>query len=142
MDYSAALSAYERFDFDDGRWTRPVWRRGSGPAAIIIHEMPGLHPLVIRFGDHVAAAGMTVYLPSLFGDPGRPVSPGYAIGELVKGMCVRKELNAWATDQSSPIVDWLRVLAKKVHADCGGPGVAALGMCFTGNFALAMMTEP
>ena len=33
--------------------SRPVYRRGSGPAVIIIHEMPGMHPLVIRFADHV-----------------------------------------------------------------------------------------
>ena len=69
----------ERFDFTDGPWTRPVYRRGSGPAVIIIHEMPGLHPLVVRFADRVAAAGMTVFLPSLFGDPGKPVSRGYAL---------------------------------------------------------------
>ena len=40
------------------------------------------------------------------------------------------------------MVDWLRALARKAHAECGGPGVGALGMCFTGGFALAMMTEP
>ena len=36
---------------------------------------------------------------------------------------------------------WLRALAKKAHAECGGPGVGAVGMCFTGNFALSMMLE-
>ena len=139
-----ALKDYQRFDFTDPakRWTRPVWRRGSGPAVIIIHEMPGLHPLVIRFADRVAAAGMTVFCPSLFGDPGRPVTMGYAIGEMLKGICVRREFNVWATDKSSPIVDWLRALAAQAHAECGGKGVGAVGMCFTGNFALAMMTEP
>jgi len=38
--------------------------------------------------------------------------------------------------------DALRALARKAHAECGGKGVGAVGMCFTGNFALAMMTEP
>ncbi len=144
MAYEDALAAYQRFDFTDpaGRWTRPVWRRGAGPAVIVIHEMPGLHPLVIRFADRVAAAGMTVYCPSLFGDPGRPVSLGYGLREMVAGICIRREFHAWAKDQSSPIVDWLRALAAKAHADCGGKGVGAVGMCFTGNFALAMMTEP
>ena len=65
------FEGYEEFDFDDGRWTRAVFRRGSGPAVIIIHEIPGLHPLVVRFADRVAAAGMTVFLPSLFGEPGK-----------------------------------------------------------------------
>ena len=46
-----ALAAYERLEFTDGPWTREVFRRGQGPAVIVIHEMPGLHPLVIRFAD-------------------------------------------------------------------------------------------
>jgi dienelactone hydrolase len=142
MSDADILKTYTKFEFDDGRWTRPVYRRGSGPAVIVIHEMPGLHPLVVRFADRVAGAGMTVFLPSLFGQPGKTVSPGYVIGELLKGICIRREFHVWAKNQSSPIVDWLRALAKKVHAECGGKGVGAIGMCFTGNFALAMMTEP
>jgi dienelactone hydrolase len=142
MSYADILASYDRFEFDDGRWTRPVYRRGAGPVVIVIHEMPGLHPLVLRFADRVAAAGMTVFLPSLFGEPGRPVSIGYALGEMLKAICIRREFNIWATGQSSPIVDWLRALARKAHAECGGCGVGAIGMCFTGGFALAMMTEP
>jgi len=144
MTYQDALKDYDRFDFTDpaGRWTRPVFRRGSGPAVIVIHEMPGLHPLVIRFADRVAAAGMTVFCPSLFGEPGRDVTPGYSVGVMLKALCVSREFHVWATNRSSPIVDWLRALAAKAHADCGGKGVGAVGMCFTGNFALAMMTEP
>jgi dienelactone hydrolase len=144
MSWEAALEGYERFDFTDpaGRWTRPVFRRGAGPAVIVIHEMPGLHPLVIRFADRVAAAGMTVFCPSLFGDPGREVSIGYALRSMVSGICIRREFDVWATDRSSPIVDWLRALAARAHQDCGGKGVGAVGMCFTGGFALAMMTEP
>ena len=137
-----SLKAYATFDFTDGAWTRTVYRRGAGPGVIIIHEMPGLHPLVVRFADHVAAAGMTVFLPSLFGQPGKEVSMGYALGEMLKGICIRREFNVWATHRSSPIVNWLRALARKVHAECGGRGVGAVGMCFTGGFALAMMTEP
>ena len=142
MDYTAALKDYAKFEFHDGRWGRDVWRRGSGPAVIVIHEMPGLHPLVIRFADRVAAAGMTVFLPSLFGEPGRPVSMGYAVGQMFKGMCVAREFNAWHDGRSSPIVDWLRALARKAHGECGGHGVGAVGMCFTGGYALVMMTEP
>jgi dienelactone hydrolase len=142
MGQPQVLANYTMFEFDDGRWKRQVYRRGSGPAVIIIHEMPGLHPLVVRFADRVAAAGMTVFLPNLFGEPGREVSRGYAVSVMLKTLCVRREFDAWSTNRSSPIVDWLRALARKVHAECGGPGVGALGMCFTGNFALAMMTEP
>ena len=137
-----SMTGYEVFDFDDGRWTRPVFKKGSGPGVIIIHEMPNLHPLVSRFGDRVAEAGMTVYLPTLFGEPGRVPTRGYALGQMLQAICIRREFNVWANGKSSPIVDWLRALARKAHADCGGKGVGALGMCFTGGFALAMMTEP
>ena len=136
------LAAYEPFEFDDGRWKRTVYRRGSGPAVIVIHEMPGLHPLVIRFADRVASTGMTVFLPSLFGVPGKPVSVGYGLSEMLKGICIRREFSVWATDRSSPIVDWLRALARRALEECAGAGVGAVGMCFTGGFALAMMTEP
>ena len=137
------LSSYERFDFESGPWTRSVYRtRRHGPGVIVIHEMPGLHPEVVRFADRVAAAGMSVFLPSLFGEPGREVSNGYAAREMLKGLCVRREFITWSAGRTSPIVDWLRALARKVHADCGGTGVGAVGMCFTGGFALAMMTDP
>jgi dienelactone hydrolase len=47
-----------------------------------------------------------------------------------------------AADASSPITDWLRALCRRAHAECGGRGVGALGMCLTGNFALALMVDP
>ncbi len=136
------LDGYESFDFTHGPWTRSVFHKGRGPGVIVIHEMPGLHPLVVRFADRVAEASMSVYLPTLFGQPGRQISGGYTVAEMFKAVCVRREFSVWATDRSSPIVDWLRALARQVKADCGGKGVGAVGMCFTGGFALAMMTEP
>lgn len=47
-----------------------------------------------------------------------------------------------AANQTSPVTVWLRALAKLAHEECGGPGIGAIGMCFTGNFALTMMLEP
>ncbi|TCS12844.1 dienelactone hydrolase family protein [Caulobacter sp. BK020] len=138
----AALAGFTRFAFDDGRWTRPVYRIGSGPAVIVIHEIPGLHPQVLAFARDVAAEGMTVFCPSLFGKPGKPASNGYVNATLLKLACVGREFTIWASGRSSPIVDWLRALARKVHVECGGQGVGVVGMCFTGGFALAMMTEP
>lgn len=136
------LASWTRFAFSDGPWTRPVYRKGSGPAVIIMHEIPGLHPLVVAYGETVAAAGFTVFMPSLFGTPGKEISLGYGVQQMFLNVCIRREFNAWANDRSSPIVDRLRALARKVHVECGGKGVGALGMCFTGGFALAMMTEP
>ena len=42
---------------------------------------------------------------------------------------------------TTPVAGWLRSLARELHAELGGPGVGALGMCFTGGFALAMMVD-
>lgn len=129
-------------DFTDGPWTRPVYRRGSGPAVIVIHEIPGLHPQVVTFADRLVEAGMTVFMPSLFGTPGRPLSSGYALGTILKIICIRREFAIWSGGRTSPFVDWLRALARHAHSECGGPGVGAVGMCFTGGFALAMATDP
>lgn len=142
MQNHHAFAEYTAFDFTDGPYTRKVWRKGSGPAVIVMHEMPNLHPMVLRFADRVAAAGMTVFCPSLFGEDGRVPSNRYTMGQAIWTLCVRHEFNAWANGKSSPIVDWLRALARQAHAECGGRGVGAVGMCFTGGFALSMMTEP
>ncbi|NUN67932.1 dienelactone hydrolase family protein [Pseudanabaena biceps] len=133
---------YHMSDFTSAPWTRPVYRRGSGPAVIVIHEIPGLHPLVFDFADRLVDAGMTVFLPSLFGTPGKVATKAYALQSIIANICVRREFSIWKDGKSSPIVDWLRALARFAHAECGGPGVGAIGMCFTGGFALAMMTEP
>ena len=142
MGYEAALADYTHADFAHRGRTYPVYRRGAGPAVIVIHEMPGLHPLVVRFADRVAAAGMTVFCPSLFGQPGRPVSVPYALGVAAGVICIRREFHVWRGGATSPVVDWLKALARHAHGACGGKGVGAVGMCFTGGFALAMMTDP
>lgn len=136
------IPGYIEFDFTADGLTRQVFRRGSGPAVIVIHEIPGIHPLVIRFADRVVAAGHTVFMPSLVGVPGKPVTMGYGIASMFTACCIRREFTAWRAGRSSPVVDWLRALARHAHQQCGGPGVGAVGMCFSGGFVLAMMTEP
>jgi len=56
--------------------------------------------------------------------------------------CVSREFAVLAQREASPITEWLRALCRRAHAECGGPGVGALGMCLTGNFALALMVDP
>ncbi len=118
--------------------TRDVFRRGTGPAVIVMSEIPGITPQVAAFATKVADAGFSVWLPQLFGTPMRPISAGYLASSLAR-ICISKEFSVLASDQSSPIVDWLRALAREAHGECGGPGVGAIGMCLTGNFGLAMM---
>jgi hypothetical protein len=47
-----------------------------------------------------------------------------------------------AENRSSPIVDWLRALARHASNEIGGRGVGVVGMCVTGNFALTMTLDP
>ena len=129
--------------FEHGGTSLPVYRRGDGPAVVVIHEVPGVTDKVAAFGTRVADAGFSAVLPSLFGDPGRPAMDRrglYGLGSMVHG-CVSREFANWATSTTSPITVWLRALARAEHARCGGPGVGAVGMCFTGGFALAMMVD-
>lgn len=114
---------------------------GTGSAVIVMTEMPGISPHVARFARWVRDAGFTVYMPSLFGRDG--AVPGAEEGAAVfQRACVSAEFRALSANESSPVTKWLRSLARLVHEECGGPGVGAVGMCFTGNFALTMMLEP
>ncbi len=118
-----------------------VFVDGDGPAVIVMAEMPGISPDVARFARWVRDAGFTVYMPSLFGRDGAyPTAEEGA--NVFRKTCVSAEFRALAGGGSSPVVSWLRGLAKIAHAECGGVGVGAIGMCFTGNFALSMMLEP
>ena len=120
---------------------RTVHVAGCGPAVIVMPEMPGIGPHLARFARWVRDAGFTVWMPSLFGRDGALPDAEEAIATF-RHTCVGAQFRALATEQPSPIALWLRGLARNAHAECGGPGVGAIGMCFTGNFALSMMLEP
>lgn len=131
---------FEAFDFTHDRRTYEVFRGGSGPAVLVLHEVPGLHPGVIDFARRLLAAGYTVYLPSLFGRPAAPAN-GRETARSILRICVAREFTKLA-DRTSPVVGWLRALAASAYRECGGPGVGVVGMCITGGFALATALEP
>jgi dienelactone hydrolase len=120
--------------------THPTYRKGTGPAVVVIHEIPGLTTDVIAFAEEVVAAGFTVVLPHLFGEAQGELSIPAAV-RVLPGLCVSREFTVLARNQTSPIAGWLRSLARGLHEELRGPGVGALGMCFTGGFALAMMVD-
>ena len=134
------ISGFEQISCHLHDQTRTVYRAGTGPAVIVMSEIPGITPQVARFAHYVVEAGFTVFMPQLFGTPMRPLTPGYAAQSLAR-VCINREFRLLAAHQSSPIVEWLRALARQAHEECGGPGVGAIGMCLTGNFALAMMLD-
>ena len=120
--------------------SHPTYRRGSGPGVIVVHEIPGITPEVAAFGQEVVDAGYTVVMPSLFGADGAKMTAG-STAKALRQVCVSKEFTKLRTGETTPVAGWLRSLARDLHAELGGPGVGALGMCFTGGFALAMMVD-
>ncbi|MFZ4721268.1 MAG: dienelactone hydrolase family protein [Ilumatobacteraceae bacterium] len=134
------LAGWEKSSFTAAGFTRDVYRRGTGPGVLVVHEIPGITPAVTRFANDVVDAGFTVVMPSLVGTPGKEVSGGY-LGSSTLKVCVSREFTNMALNQTSPIIGFLRALARNLHQEVGGPGVGAIGMCFSGGFALAMMVD-
>jgi dienelactone hydrolase len=141
MKQDDPLEDFKRYEIALDGVAKAVHVAGTGPAVIVIAEMPGISPHVARFARWVRDAGFTVYMPSLFGRDGAIASAEEGAAVFQRA-CVSAEFRALASNQSSPVTMWLQSLARLAHQECGGPGVGAIGMCFTGNFALTMMLEP
>jgi dienelactone hydrolase len=135
------LEDFVQRDIEFDGVSKKVYLVGTGPAVIVMTEMPGISPHVARFSRWVRDAGFTVYMPSLFGRDGA-VPDAKEGASVFQKVCISAEFRAFASNESSPVTLWLRALARLAHKECGGPGVGAIGMCFTGNFALSMMLEP
>src|SRR3954447_26553221 len=92
-----ALADFEWDAFDHEGKQRTVFRMGTGPAVIVMSEVPGITPKVAAFARRVAGIGCTAVVPHLFGDPGRdPLAggrlraTGYGMSTLVP-LCVSRE---------------------------------------------------
>ena len=134
------LEGWTKGSFSAAGFTRDTYRKGHGPGIVVVHEVPGITPTVVRFADDLVAAGFTVVMPSLVGTPGKGFSNGYAMASLAK-VCISREFAALAMNKTSPIIAWLRALGRNLHEEIGGKGIGALGMCFSGGFALGMMID-
>ena len=115
--------------------------RGAGPCVLVMTEMPGITPAVAAFARKIADAGFTVWMPQLFGTPGRGLSAAAFASSLV-AVCVSREFALLSSNRASPMTDRLRALGREGWARCGCPGIGAIGMCITGNFALTLALDP
>jgi dienelactone hydrolase len=134
------LAGWRRAPFSGAGVTHDCFEKGVGPGVILIPELPGITPEVLGLADHLVDEGFTVVIPSPFGEPGRPMSAGYVIGEL-RRVCVSAEFRAFALDAHRPIADYVRAVAVDLAARTPGKGVGVIGMCFTGGFALAAAVD-
>ncbi|MGV0625489.1 dienelactone hydrolase family protein [Mycolicibacter minnesotensis] len=136
----ADLTGWAVEPFTGGSFTHDVYRKGQGPGVVLIPEMPGAHPGVLALGNHLVDNGFTVAIPSLFGQPGKALTPGYALATIARG-CVSREFAAFATDKQRPVTQFLRALARDLNDKTPGKGVGVIGQCFTGGFALAAAVD-
>jgi dienelactone hydrolase len=119
LDVDDPLDDFARREITLDGVTKVVHVAGSGPAVIVMAEMPDISPHVARFSRWVRDAGFTVYMPSLFGRDGAVASAeeGLAVYEHA---CISAEFRAFAANESSPVTQWLRALAWQAHQECGG----------------------
>ena len=132
------LDGFEVSEFTDGDITHPVYVRGSGPGVLLLHELPGMVPQCVDLATFIAKQGFTVFMPLLFGEPGAPP----ATKSLTAHVCISREFHCFAHNKSSPVTRWLRALCvQRIRPNCPGPGIGAIGMCFTGGFVLSLFVS-
>src|ERR1700754_452665 len=94
--------------------TKMVHVSGTGPAVIVMPEVPGIRPHVAGSARWVREAGFTVYMPSLYGRDGEPVD--LEVGKATfKRVCASAEFRAFGAGASAPVTQWLRALARLAH---------------------------
>ena len=116
-----------------------VFSSGEGPGIILMHELPGMTEEFWRLANWLSEH-FTVWAPDLFGasDEPTPADPN----KLFFKACISREIHLFAKNDPGPISQWLRALSQDLHVRTGGPGIGAIGMCMTGNFALSLALDP
>ncbi len=114
-----------------------VYTMGSGPPVVLMQEMPGIGEATIAFAKRLADAGFEVWAPHWFGPLGRTSELN-----VVRLLCMRREFQVFAKNQSSAIVDWMRALCAHVADVRKLERVGVIGMCLSANFAMTLIAEP
>lgn len=106
------------------------------PSVMLMHEFPGINRDLVQLADTLARE-FRVVVPSIFGRDGAPTT-----GNSLKQICVRREVHALALHGVSAAVGWLRDFAEEHVARRRNEPYGVIGMCFSGNFALALAVDP
>lgn len=123
-------------DYRAAGMTFPVYTKGSGPNVLLMHELPGLTSDTLELAENIIKQDYRVHLPVFFGQPARR----QPLRNLIT-VCISREIYVLACNRTSPITNWLKSYISSQAVDHNEP-VAVIGMCLTGNFALAMVAEP
>lgn len=115
-----------------------IYSLGDGnKIVVIIQELPGIGQETLALADRFVQQGYRVFLPHLFGSIGKTATTT----NLLRVLCMRREFNIFAKNESSPIVDFLSGLCSQLKTKYKVKGVAVIGMCLTGNFAISLMAN-
>ena len=130
-------AALDEFIIEQNLGPLPVYRYKSsaGPPVVLLHELPGMSPDDLALAKCLGQQGMSVYLPLLFGEPGQNrIFAGYFQS------CAQADFECAALSRSSPIIDKLREVCRRVGDQAGRP-TGVIGMCLTGSFPLALLGD-
>ncbi len=137
------VDGFDSYCFRDGKGRKHqvyVAER-HGPPVLLLHELPGLVRADLNSARRIADGGYTVIAPLLFGEPG---GDSTFIGNSINiaKLCDGADYACFHGNETSPHAIWLRELCRTVRTKwTGGRGIGVIGMCLTGAFPLALMSE-
>jgi dienelactone hydrolase len=117
--------------------TRDVYVAGAGAPVLLLHELPGMSWSTILLAQRLVDRGFRVYLPRLFGSVGQ-----FSGFRGVLQSCFGPDWDCSDPHGTSRILAWIHGLAEHMATRHDGQRMAAIGMCLTGSFPLALMDVP
>jgi dienelactone hydrolase len=138
------VDGFDPYCFRDGKGRKHqiyVAGKNNGPPVLLLHELPGLVKADLATARRLAE-GYTVVAPLLFGEPnGDSTFIGNTLN--IAKLCEADDFTCFHGNRTSPHAIWLRELCRSVRAQwTAGKGIGVIGMCLTGAFPLALMSEP
>ncbi len=133
---------FQKFTFDAPLTTgqivsHDVYFAGTGPAILLIQELPGIDQDTFNLAEKLIGQGYSVYLLHLIGKFGHKTM----WRNTARLFCVRREINMFAKGKQSPISAWLRALCSEIETRTDLGKIGVIGMCLSGSFALALMAH-
>lgn len=135
------IPEFEQFAHGHGAFTHLVFVRGEGPPILLMHELPGLTVACVAFANRMVERGFKVYMPLFFGQPNKQPNGLKIAGKFFR-ICISREFLVFSQHKTSPVVEWLRSLSRRIHRENEGASMGAIGMCMTGGFAIPLLVEP
>ncbi|BBU30269.1 putative dienelactone hydrolase [Burkholderia sp. THE68] len=128
---------FSSYRFSDGAYEHLVYVKGAGPDVVVLHELPGFDDHTVNFIDRLSKEGFRIHAPHLYGTM-LWTDTFVNFGQL----CISREFGYLKANQSAPVCDWLRGLARSISEESANARIGVIGMCLTGAFVIPMIIEP